>query len=535
MIKLFIRNYVLFIAIVSAVVTSALWYSQATSQAQYDDNATVTVAGIYGYIQQALKNKPVKDWPVILKALQPKNGNQLIIITAKQLPKKIPNPKKLAQGKIVADYTHDSTPPFQPFGNFGILSAPYAYQRIGDTHYYLRYQLQPKQIYADKRQTAWFNKIIRHELDKAPVSQWPKITKRLSQFFDTPIKVVATASLSKFTQFALKHYQFMFRESDLGHVNLFYYPAKNPKMTLVIGPLKDTFITRNAFYLSIVIGLVVLFIIVMIWTLPFYRALGRLFGMAKSYGRGDFTYKCKVGRTLALYPLYQSLQKMGDRIANLLASHKALTGAISHEIKTPLARMRFATEMLADAPENERDQYISQINSDITELNDLVNELLTHSRLDRMDINLKTEALPVAQTIQSIYNDFAGRLTDKQWQFELSIDRDLTFDINLPIFKKALSNLLINAYYYGKSQIRLTVYLDTHLSISIEDDGPGIPMEDREKVFEPFYRLDSSRNQQSGGHGLGLAITQKAIAAHYGTIKIEASPLGGARFVIRVA
>lgn len=100
------------------------------------------------------------------------------------------------------------------------------------------------------------------------------------------------------------------------------------------------------------------------------------------------------------------------------------------------------------------------------------------------------------------------------------------------LLARAVGNLLRNAQKYGARRIALSARHGTQIEIVVEDDGPGVPEADRERIFEPFYRLDRSRDRATGGFGLGLSIAQKALALHGGTIRVEQSALGGARFVI---
>jgi two-component system OmpR family sensor kinase len=101
------------------------------------------------------------------------------------------------------------------------------------------------------------------------------------------------------------------------------------------------------------------------------------------------------------------------------------------------------------------------------------------------------------------------------------------------LLMRATGNLLRNAQKYGNSKVALSASRKLGgVSITVDDDGPGIPEEEREKVFEPFYRLDRSRDRSTGGFGLGLSIAAKAVSLHGGSLKIDTSPLGGARFTI---
>jgi signal transduction histidine kinase len=114
-------------------------------------------------------------------------------------------------------------------------------------------------------------------------------------------------------------------------------------------------------------------------------------------------------------------------------------------------------------------------------------------------------------------------------------DRLGSLDADRRLLGRAIGNLLRNAQKYAAHEVALRARRDDGtLEIAVEDDGPGIPDEERERIFEPFYRLDRSRDRATGGFGLGLSIAHKAIALHGGSLKVEQSALGGARFVVRL-
>jgi two-component system OmpR family sensor kinase len=223
---------------------------------------------------------------------------------------------------------------------------------------------------------------------------------------------------------------------------------------------------------------------------------------------------------------------------------------VSHELRTPIARLEFGLELLdTRAKDPDLSKRVKAMEGDLRELNSLVNELLDMSKLDSAR-NLQAEPTALAAVLRDCMDMLppsphalecllGGELGDKLGDTlgdkrgdkrgddlgELALDRRL--------LARAVCNLLRNAQKYAGSRIRLAATRGEHgVEITVDDDGPGIPPEERDKIFEPFYRLDRSRDRSTGGFGLGLSIARKAVALHGGSLHAETSPLGGARFVI---
>jgi two-component system, OmpR family, sensor kinase len=232
----------------------------------------------------------------------------------------------------------------------------------------------------------------------------------------------------------------------------------------------------------------------------------------------------------SIFPLAERIDHMADRIEELLVSQKNLLHSVSHELRTPIARLEFALELLdARANDPALRKRIAAMEGDLSELNTLVNELLGMARLDS------------GQALQAERVDVAGLLGTAEASLPpgaatLAIDcaPDAgTIEADPRLLGRALSNLLRNAQKYAVGAIHVAARREgARVTIAVEDDGPGIPEDERERIFEPFYRLDRSRDRATGGFGLGLSIVRKAVLLHGGSVHVERSRLGGARFVV---
>jgi two-component system sensor histidine kinase RstB len=271
------------------------------------------------------------------------------------------------------------------------------------------------------------------------------------------------------------------------------------------------------------------------WVRPVWRDLEALRKTARALGEGHFERRAPEAKSSAFDLLTETLNGMAERTQRLIATQKELSSAISHEVRTPIARMRFALEMLAETPEKEeRERLWQMMEEDLDELDELIESSLAYSRFEREQPEPHLTAV-----------DFAAWLTDEVESLRM-LGRDLEISIdtsNLPEGQKveldaksmpyAITNLLRNAIKYARHKIVVSAEIvGQYLRVHVDDDGIGIPPEERQRVFTAFTRLDRSRDRATGGYGLGLAIVRLVLEQHGGSAFADQSPLGGARFTL---
>jgi len=217
-----------------------------------------------------------------------------------------------------------------------------------------------------------------------------------------------------------------------------------------------------------------------------------------------------------------------------IALQKELINAVSHELRTPIARLRFGVEMMESSiTRTEENRYVTGVQQDIDELEDLVSELLTYARFDRNVSDLQMLALTIAPWLEDVLAALATEVS-AHLQHVFLVEPNAQGYFEPKYLRRAVSNLVHNAAKYGNGLVIVTLeQRDKEYLLHVDDDGPGIPDADRERVFEPFARVDSSRSRESGGYGLGLAIVKRVLDAHHGSVSNTVSPLGGCRFTIR--
>lgn len=173
------------------------------------------------------------------------------------------------------------------------------------------------------------------------------------------------------------------------------------------------------------------------------------------------------------------------------------------------------------------------IAGDLDELDAMVGELLLYARFDREQPELFIEEIPTCDWANAIFDRMDPMTSAIRIQRDLSGAPDFLI-ADARHLTRAVENLLFNAIRHARSRVRLTITgTKTHVYLKVEDDGPGIPAEDRLRIFEPFVRLDESRSRDSGGHGLGLAIVKRIMDWHEGSAFADTIPDGGARFTLK--
>ncbi|MFC1523917.1 sensor histidine kinase [Thermodesulfobacteriota bacterium] len=265
---------------------------------------------------------------------------------------------------------------------------------------------------------------------------------------------------------------------------------------------------------------------------------------ARAIGNGDLSARTGIVRTDEVGVLAQTIDEMARQLEELIRSEKELLANISHELKTPLARMRVALELAhEDVNPDDIRSYLRGIEDDIDELEQLVSDVLTAARLDfssgtgnGFEQFLHVETIDGGELIDQAKKRFVeihpGRILKVEAGQELP---QITGDFSL--IRRALDNLLDNAVKYSSENDPITIHTRTNqtgsgIIIEISDQGIGIDDTDLQHIFEPFFRADKSRARQKGGAGLGLTLSKKIIEAHHGTISAAKNETGGLTFTV---
>jgi two-component system OmpR family sensor kinase len=286
--------------------------------------------------------------------------------------------------------------------------------------------------------------------------------------------------------------------------------------------------------LRFLIVALVLLVPIGLWSRRHWQGLQALGRVADEFGAGNLTARARMAPSASMYPLAERMHGMAGRIDSLLAAQTSLLHSVSHELRTPIARLAFGLALLEDASDDPAlHRRIAAMGGDVEELNALVGELLAMTRLDS-DQALQRESVDLASLLHDCVASLVP-LPGSAVVLDVALASLDSIDADPRLLSRAVCNLLGNARRYADTRVVLgAVRMDGVVTITVEDDGPGIPVAEREQVFAPFYRLDRSRDRATGGFGLGLAIARKAVQLHGGSLYVEDGQMGGARLVIRL-
>ena len=222
-----------------------------------------------------------------------------------------------------------------------------------------------------------------------------------------------------------------------------------------------------------------------------------------------------------LVTLAASFNGMARNVSELLSNRTTLLAGISHDLRTPLTRMRFALEML---PDNVDAKLVARFERNLTAMEELIADALRFSR----GAGEAPSQVDFRDYLQAVLRDLDEDL-DVEWRRS----PPPVIEIATGAFQRVVANLIRNARQHGGGA-RLAVDYDGDIVLHVIDDGPGIPPKDREKVFQPFYRLESSRSRETGGSGLGLAIVAQLCEAHGWRVSLAMSDSGGTDAQVRL-
>lgn len=239
------------------------------------------------------------------------------------------------------------------------------------------------------------------------------------------------------------------------------------------------------------------------------------------FGRGDLTVRLNSRRRDEIGDLARSFDGMAERISALLGAERRLLQDVSHELRSPLARMSFAAELARR--DEKREVAISRIKSEIDRLSDLVASLLEVTRAET-DPAANPSEFSVGELLREIAGDCWIEADAQGCRVIVDASGDSCLRGDRELLRRALENILRNAIRYAPADSCIEARVGSHgqmCRVSVRDYGAGVPVEYLEKLGQPFVRVDDSRNSSTGGVGLGLAIAKRAIGLHHGSLVLQ--------------
>ncbi|HUJ27040.1 MAG TPA: HAMP domain-containing sensor histidine kinase [Myxococcales bacterium] len=263
------------------------------------------------------------------------------------------------------------------------------------------------------------------------------------------------------------------------------------------------------------------------------RPLEKLTGAVQKYGKGDLSQRSGLGELHdEVGQLARSFDEMADRIQAARKAEKELLANVSHELRTPLARMKVALELI-DTPDESLRRRVASVGEEVDELDRLIADVLTATRLDLAALPLHKIRLPLAALLEKSRQ--RALALDPALQIDVQADPALAVEADEALLSRAVDNLLDNARKYGDgSPVEVAARRDGGQAIiAVRDRGPGIPAAELEHVFDPFFRGEAVRGRASG-FGLGLSLARRVAEAHGGTAIAQNADGGGARIELRL-
>ena len=251
------------------------------------------------------------------------------------------------------------------------------------------------------------------------------------------------------------------------------------------------------------------------------KPIRRLAQAADNFGKGRDVSPFKPEGATEVRQASTAFMAMRDRIQRHLRQRTDMLSGVSHDLRTPLTRMKLQLAMLKDA------EGVEALSEDIDEMEHMLEGYLAFARGEGTE-------KPKSTDLGRLLEDVVAQVRRRGQPIDLHIEDDIALMLRPDAFRRCLTNLLENAVRYGEHVSVRVGHRDDAIELIIDDDGPGIPEDQRDEVFRPFYRLDDSRNPETGGIGLGMTIARDVVRAHGGEILLSQSPMNGLRTRIRL-
>jgi two-component system osmolarity sensor histidine kinase EnvZ len=274
--------------------------------------------------------------------------------------------------------------------------------------------------------------------------------------------------------------------------------------------------TTYVFVLWMVGSSLILFAVAMMFMRNQVRSLRRLAYAAESLGKGRNVPNFKLEGATEIRQAAAAFLVMRDRIQRQISQRTEMLAGVSHDLRTPLTRMKLALAMLGDGPA------IDELQSDVSEMEKMVQGYLEFARGEGAEA-------PVEADLPLLLEEIVAQNRRDNGSISLTAPPDYTMLLRPNALKRCIANLVSNARRHGSHVWLTALPARDGIDILVDDDGPGIAPEHRDAVFRAFFRIDASRNVTTGGVGLGLTIARDVARGHGGELTLEASPQGGLR------
>ncbi|SMC29155.1 two-component system, OmpR family, sensor histidine kinase RstB [Andreprevotia lacus DSM 23236] len=373
--------------------------------------------------------------------------------------------------------------------------------------------------------------IVESELGDLPQSLWHDEISRLRSKLPVPVQIEAidAYTLTPANKQALADGDIILLEDQ----GIYLHRIPDAELMVALGPVPyleriDNFSWPDWIALGLMCA--ALGLPTWLWLRPFWRDLLALIRQSRRFGAGEFGTRVALDDDSPLGPLGATFNRMAHDVEQLSSSRQAMIDAISHDVRTPLARLRYRLEAIkAGAPTPPQ---VEGIERDLNVIDQLIEEWLTLRRLEHQRFEMEMQPLEIVPWLERQLGELATG-GDPVALRNLIPVKAPWLEADSYYLSRALGNLVSNARRYGKGHVSVTLdWRDGRILLMVDDDGPGIPVTARERLLQPFERLEGSRNVATGGYGLGLTIAGMVMHGHGGELRIDDAPGGGARVIL---
>ena len=308
-----------------------------------------------------------------------------------------------------------------------------------------------------------------------------------------------------------------------------------------IKPLRDPpFVTRIKmlpFWLKALAVLLPSIILSIVFSRRLIAPLSELGHAAKQLAKGELSTRVNAPakRRDEIASLMHDFNFMAERLSSSVHAHKQLLADVSHELRSPLTRLTLANAMAQDTQGETQKDYLIRIEKEAKCLDNMLADVLTLSRLEQNQQTLQIQDISLDAIVQNLFSDALFEAQQKDCTFIHDAPPTLLLQCDAALLNSAIENVIRNAIKYAQSKVSVTFkHTDTSVSIFVCDDGHGVSDDALMRLCQPFYRVSDSRNRSTGGIGLGLAITKRAVSEHNGKLILKHNSPSGLAVEIRL-
>ena len=530
--RFFTSDLVVFVRIYTGLILSILLSAlccylvfETVNQIRREQHAEFIFSGTFELIQEGIRRQEGDRKQQWLNAVSKLIGSPIILESGESAGLSERQLSSLSQDKLLVESEEQNVKVYSYISKTEVLHGEF--NKVAEAHIRIAAYL------------------LLNEIGRLESSKKENHISRLKEFFQFPIHLVKANDLNLDRQ----QYRRLLRGDVVvtletnaqGYESVYAFAPVERDLFLKLGEIP----VFNATPIPVLLALLLLSVIITAGSAYFLvlrleRRLEKVDKVVAEFGHGNMQGRVEEFGHDSIGRLATTVNGMADRIVNLIQRQREMTQAVSHELRTPIARLKFRLSMLLDDSSSaDRATRVAGMNRDIDELNNLVDEILTYQKLDYtgtelnyQNIDLFSLLQEIVEELDEVYPDIEFLINDNGSPLSAYADRHL--------LHRLLKNLIDNAGKYGTSRAQVSFLLEKEptskhyqIRFEIEDDGSGIKPEYARKVFAPFSRLEVSRSKKTGGYGLGLAIAQRIIQLHKGSISVnQGNHLGGAKFVV---